>query len=240
MSEQHLEDRVMAIWATRRAQVLYWVLRVLVRVMGRFYLRARMVGAERLRIEGAFIIAPVHRSNLDGPLVNSRCPRMVRSLAKIEMFKGRVGTWISAMIGSFPVHRGAGDRRSLQAAIDLLRRGEPLLVFPEGTRHSGRQVGEIYGGAAFLSARTGVPILPVGIAGTEEAMPPNAKFLRRVPVSIVVGEPLRPPSTEGGRLSSSQRREFTVRLREAMQSAMDEAVDLASTRRRRRRPRRDD
>ena len=235
MSEQHLEDRVLAIWATRRAQVLYWVLRALIRVIGRLYLRTRMVGAERLRIDGAFIIAPVHRSNLDGPLVNSRCPRMVRSLAKIEMFKGRIGTWISAMIGSFPVHRGAGDRRSLQAAIGLLRRGEPLLVFPEGTRHSGRQVGEIYGGAAFLSARTGVPILPVGIAGTEEAMPPKAKFLRRVPVSIVVGEPLMPPSIESGRLSSSQRSEFTTRLREAMQSAMDEAVDLASTRRSRRR-----
>ncbi|MCY3891251.1 MAG: lysophospholipid acyltransferase family protein [bacterium] len=235
MSEQHLEDRVLAIWATRRAQVLYWALRALIRVVGRLYLRTRMVGAERLRIEGAFIIAPVHRSNLDGPLVNSRCPRKVRSLAKIEMFKGRVGTWISAMIGSFPVHRGAGDRRSLQAAIGLLRRGEPLLVFPEGTRHSGRQVGEIYGGAAFLSARTGVPILPVGIAGTEEAMPPHAKFLRRVPVSIVIGEPLLPPSIESGRLSSSQRSEFTVRLREAMQLAMDEAVDLASTRRSRRR-----
>ncbi len=242
MSEQHLEDRVLAIWQTRRAQALYWALRAIIRLVGRFYLRTRMVGAERLRIEGAFIIAPVHRSNLDGPLVNSRCPRKVRSLAKIEMFKGKVGTWISAMIGSFPVHRGAGDRRSLQAAVGLLRRGEPLLVFPEGTRHSGRQVGEIFGGAAFLAARTGVPILPVGIAGTEEAMPPKAKFLRRVPVSIVIGEPLLPPDIENGRLSSHQRREFTIRLREAMQTAMDEAVELASTRRtrRRRRAKRDD
>lgn len=242
MSEQHLEERVLAIWQTRRAQALYWLLRAIIRLVGRFYLRTRMVGAERLRIEGAFIIAPVHRSNLDGPLVNSRCPRKVRSLAKIEMFKGKVGTWISAMIGSFPVHRGAGDRRSLQAAVGLLRRGEPLLVFPEGTRHSGRQVGEIFGGAAFLAARTGVPILPVGIAGTEEAMPPKAKFLRRVPVSIVIGEPLLPPDIENGRLSSRQRSEFTVRLREAMQTAMDEAVELASTRRtrRRRRAKRDD
>ena len=141
-----------------------------------------------------------------------------------------------------PRASGAGDRRTLQAAIGLLRRGEPLLVFPEGTRHSGRQVGEIYGGAAFLAARTGVPILPVGIAGTEEAMPPKAKFLRRVPVSIVIGEPLLPPSTGSGRLSSSERSEFTFRLREAMQSAMDEAVDLASNRRgrRHRRSKRDD
>lgn len=233
MSEQYLEDRVMAIWQTRRAQALYRVLRALVRVVGRLYLRTRMIGAERLRIDGAFIIAPVHRSNLDGPLVNSRCPRKVRSLAKIEMFKGRAGTWISAMIGSFPVHRGAGDRRSLQAAIGLLRRGEPLLVFPEGSRQSGGQVGEIFGGAAFLAARTGVPILPVGISGTEEAMPPKAKLLRRVPVSIVIGEPLLPPNIENGRLSSYQRNEFTDRLREAMQAAMDEAVEFASSRSRR-------
>ena len=239
MPEQQLEERVLAIWATRRAQVLYWVLRGLIRVVGRFYLRTRIVGVERLKVEGAFIIAPVHRSNLDGPLVNSRCPQKVRSLAKIEMFKGRVGTWISAMIGSFPVHRGAGDRRTLQAAIGLLRQGEPLLVFPEGTRHSGREVGEIFGGAAFLAARTGVPILPVGIAGTEEAMPPKAKFLRRVPVSIVIGEPLLPPDLDNGRLSSHQRHDFTDRLREAMQSAMDEAVALASTRRGRRKRRED-
>ena len=237
MSEQHLEDRVAAIWQTRRARALYRVLRVVVRAVGGAYLRTRMVGAERLRMEGAFIIAPVHRSNLDGPLVNARCPRTVRSLAKIEMFQGRAGTWISAMIGSFPVQRGAGDRRTMQAAIALLRRGEPLLVFPEGTRHSGRQVGEIFGGAAFLAARTGVPILPVGIAGTEEAMPPKAKFLRRVPVSIVVGEPLLPPETQNGRLSSDTRNEFTNRLRKAMQSAMDEAVALGSARRGRRRHR---
>ena len=235
MPEQQLEDRVLAIWATRRARWLYRVLGLVIRVIGRFYLRTRVVGVERLKVDGAFIIAPVHRSNLDGPLVNSRCPRIVRSLAKIEMFKGSVGTWISAVIGSFPVHRGAGDRRTLMAAIGLLNRGEPLLVFPEGTRQSGRQVGDIFGGTAFLAARTGVPILPVGIAGTEEAMPPKAKFLRRVPVSIVIGEPLPPPEIEGGRLSSDQRSEFTARLRAAMQSAMDEAVELASARRGRRR-----
>lgn len=231
MAERSLEEQVLAIWQTRRARVLYRILRVVIRVIGRLYLRTKVVGAERLKSEGAFIIAPVHRSNLDGPLVNSRCPRIVRSLAKKEMFPGGMGTWISAMLGSFPVQRGAGDRRSLTAAVDLLNRGEPLLVFPEGTRQTGNQVGEIFGGSAFLAARAGVPVLPVGIAGTEEAMPPKAKFLRRVPVSIVVSEPLLPPVGENGRLSSSERNEFTAQLRAAMQTAMDEAVELAAARR---------
>ena len=234
MRDRRLEERVLSIWQTRRARWLYWSLRILIRMIGRLYLRTRIVGAHRLEADGAFIIAPVHRSNLDGPLVNSRCPRTVRSLAKIEMFKGSVGTWISAMIGSFPVHRGAGDRRTLQAAVNLLSRGETLLVFPEGTRQSGHEVGEIFGGTAFLAARAGVPILPVGIAGTEEAMPPKSKFLRPVKVSIVIGEPLLPPDTDNGRLTSSERHEFSVRLKVAMQAAMDQAVELASARRGRR------
>ncbi len=230
MTDEQLEKRVLAIWRTRRARWVYRMLRVLVKAVARAYFRVEMVGAERLATEGAFIIAAVHRSNLDGPLVNSRCPRIVRSLAKREMFPGRVGTWVSAMLGAFPVHRGAGDRRSLQVAAELIGRGEPLLVFPEGSRQSGRRIGEIFGGTAFLASRSGVPVLPVGIAGTEEAMPPGARFPRRVPISIVVAEPLPPPELESGRLSSSLRNEFTARLREAMQAAMDEAVELTSAR----------
>lgn len=231
MAERSLEEKVLAIWKTWRARAFYRMARLLIRVIGRVYLRTKVVGVERLKSDGAFVIAPVHRSNLDGPLVNSRCPRIVRSLAKREMFPGGMGTWISAMLGSFPVHRGAGDRRSLTAAIDLLNQGEPMLVFPEGTRQTGNQVGEIFGGAAFLAARTGVPVLPVGIAGTEEAMPPKSKSLKRVPVSIVVGEPLLIPDGGNGRLSASERNEFTARLRSAMQAAMDEAVELAAARR---------
>ena len=231
MSERSLEEQVFAIWKTWRARAFYRVVRRLILVIGRGYLRTQVVGVDRLKSDGAFIIAPVHRSNLDGPLVNSQCPRIVRSLAKREMFPGGMGTWISATLGSFPVHRGVGDRRSLTAAIDLLKRGEPLLVFPEGTRQTGNQIGEIFGGAAFLAARTGVPVLPVGIAGTEEAMPPKAKFLRRVPVSIVIGDPLLIPGGGNGRLSASERNVFTAQLRDAMQAAMDQAVELAAARR---------
>ncbi|WP_420640108.1 lysophospholipid acyltransferase family protein [Candidatus Poriferisocius sp.] len=232
-----LEQRVVAVWATRRARVLYRALRLLVRLLGRTYLRTRVVGAARLRQPGAFIIAPVHRSNLDAPLVNGLCPGPVRSLAKREMFAGSVGTWVSAMLGCYPVQRGMSDRRSLQAAVDVISRGRPMLVFPEGTRQSGHRVGEIFGGTAFLAAHAGVPIVPVGIAGTEEAMAPGARFIRPGPVTIVVGEPLAPPATQG-RASSDARRRFTAELHQAMQQAMDQAVELAQRRRQRLRLRR--
>ncbi len=230
MSEDLLTQQVLRIWKTRRARWFYGLLRVLVFLVGRLYLRMQVDGAHKVKIDGAFILAPVHRSNLDGPLVNVLCPRVVRSLAKQEMFPGGLGTWFSAMCGAFPVRRGTGDRRSLQAAVGLLEQGEPLLVFPEGTRHSGRQVGAIYSGAGYLAARAKVPIIPVGIAGTEQAMAPKAKFLRPVPVSIVVGEPLDFFTAGSSRISAEMRADFTDKLHKGMQDAMDKAYDKASTR----------
>ena len=109
MSEQHLEERVLAIWQTRRARMLYRLLSRLIWLIGLIWLRTKVVGAERLKANGAFIIAPVHRSNLDAPLVNTRCPRIVRSLAKKEMFPDGIGTWVSAMLGAFPVASGGGE-----------------------------------------------------------------------------------------------------------------------------------
>ncbi|MYG94466.1 MAG: 1-acyl-sn-glycerol-3-phosphate acyltransferase [Acidimicrobiia bacterium] len=231
MSDQQLEEKVLRIWQTRRARWLYAVLRVAILLVGRIYLRTQVQGAEKLRLGGAFIVAPVHRSNLDAPLVNACCPRIVRSLAKREMFPGGVGTWFSAMCGSFPIRRGVMDRRSLEAAMELLHGGEPLLIFPEGTRQTGKHVGKIFGGAGYLALRAKVPIIPVGIAGTEQAMPAKAKLLRPGPVSIVVGEPLVPPEPVSERLSSELRADFTAVLRCAMQDVMERAYVQASTRR---------
>ena len=94
-----------------------------------------------------------------------------------------LGGFIGSM-GAFPVHRGAADRAALEAAESVLRAGEPLVLFPEGTRQEGPVIGELLEGAAFLAARTRAPIVPVGIAGTDLAMPRGARS---------------PPAEEGAR-----------------------------------------
>jgi len=132
-------------------------------------------------------------------------------------------------LGSFPVKRGAADREAMRTAAELLTAGESLLVFPEGTRQSGNQIAEVFDGTAYLAAKGRASIVPVAIAGTEDAMPPGAKFPRRTTVTIVIGEPISAPVSEG-RVKRSELAALTLRLKAALQEAFDTAVDDASSR----------
>lgn len=188
------------------------------------YFRLHHHGSEHLAIQGPLIIAPIHRSNLDAPLIAALSTRRTKSLAKVSLFAKPPVGWLMAALGGFPVERGTADREALDAATALLRAGEAVIVFPEGTRQTGTKLAELFDGATFLSARTGAPVVPVAIAGTEPAMPPGAKFPRRTRVAIVVGPPIPPPVTGGGRLTLRQRRAATAELGDTLQRLLDEAI----------------
>jgi 1-acyl-sn-glycerol-3-phosphate acyltransferase len=99
-------------------------------------------------------------------------------------------------------------------------------MFPEGTRQSGPTIdpANMHDGPAYVACRTGVPILPVGMAGTEAAMPKGSKLVRPVKVVIVLREPVRPPVTEpGARVPRRVVRELSERLRDEVQLAFDDA-----------------
>jgi 1-acyl-sn-glycerol-3-phosphate acyltransferase len=115
-----------------------------------------------------------------------------------------------------------GDREAIRLSQLILERGEAYLVFPEGTRRTGREVAEVFDGVAFLSSRSGAPIVPIGIAGTDIAMPPDARFPRRDRVAIVIGDPIAAPTSETGRVPRSELRRVTAQLQQQLQSVMDE------------------
>jgi 1-acyl-sn-glycerol-3-phosphate acyltransferase len=225
-----LHDRVLRIGRSRASLVAYGALKVVCRSILVPYLRVRSRGREHMEGAGPMIVAPVHRSNLDVLLIGSLTRRRVWSLAKVSLFRGRFFTWVMASIGCFPVRRGALDREALSAAEDLLRAGKAVVVFPEGTRQSGATVGDVFDGAVYLSARTGAPIVPVGIAGADEALPRGARFIRPVRVAIVFGAPIAAPNPVDGRFGRPQRRAATALLRERLQAVLDEATELRSSR----------
>ena len=126
------------------------------------------------------------------------------------------------------MHRGSPDREALTALIRIVDAGEPLVIFPEGTRQSGQLVQELFDGPAYVQARTGVPIVPVGIGGSEAAMPKGAKFIRPRKIVLKIGEPLEAPElTANGRVPRRVIRERTEELHVALQEAFDEAQRLA-------------
>lgn len=219
------QRKAIAIGTSRSGLLTLRTIVGLVRLIGYRWFRVTVRGREHLNAEGPLVIAPVHRSNLDAPLIACASKRRYWALGKKSLFKNPAFAWLISALGSFPVERGTADRDAIKAAEGLLTQGEALIVFPEGTRQTGNQVGEVFDGAAFLAARSRARVVVVGIAGTEDAMPPGAKFPRRSRVSIVAGEPIDPPEvTDKGRLTLSARRAYSALVAERLQAVFDEAI----------------
>lgn len=205
----------------------YGVVRGFIVVVGRLWLRLEVHGAENIPADGAFIVSPIHRSNLDTPILGAITHRRMRYMGKESLWRSRFGGWFLTALGGFPVERGTADREALRASVTVLERGEPLVMFPEGTRQSGPEIAEMFDGPAYLACRAGVPIVPVGLGGTERAMPKGARFLHPAKVVIVIGQPLQPPPPkESGRTSRRAVRELTGDLGQAIQALFDEAQAL--------------
>jgi len=208
----------------RRSElVFYGFSRGLVEVVCRVLWRARVLHRERLPASGPYILAPSHRSNLDTPFMGLVTRRRVRFMGKAELWSR--GGWSARFLyalGGFPVERGAADRTALRLAAAAMEGGEPLVVFPEGTRRKGPLIEELHDGVAYLAARCGVPIVPVGIGGSEEILARGRKLPKLKRVVVVVGEPIEPPAGDGpvrrGAVSA-----LTEQLRTELQMLFDEA-----------------
>ncbi len=163
--------------------------------------RMRTVGKDRIP-PGGVILAGNHVSYLDPVLMWCGTPRPVHFMAKSELWSVPGLGWLLTRLWAFPVRRGEPDRSAIVAATDRLTRGDLVGIFPEGTRQreATDDLGEANEGVAFLAMRAGVPVVPVGIAGTDKALPPGARIPRFPRVAIVYGPPIDPSSfSEGGR-----------------------------------------
>ena len=150
-------------------------------------------GFDRLPAEGPAILCPNHISFLDSAFLMLQVPRNISFVGKAEYLDSWKTKFLFPALGMIPIDRSGGDKS--QAALDtaeaVLRRGELFGIFPEGTRSRDGYLYKGRTGAARLALKIGCPIFPVGITGTREIQPPDAKFpkLNR-PVSIAVGRPI--------------------------------------------------
>ncbi len=208
--------------APPKGRWLYAVARTLVVVFDKLFWRVTVEGGQHVPA-GPFVLAPVHRSNVDTPLVAAVTPRRLRYMGKQEMWKVRPIGWLFSAFGSFPVDRGRADRDALRRCIEVLAEGDPLVIFPEGTRRSGPVVEDLFEGAAYIATKAGVPIVPVGIGGSEAAMPKGARMIKPAKVHLVVGPPLQAEPSTTGRVARSAIHDLTDRLRHELQRLFDEA-----------------
>ncbi len=203
--------------------LLYRIVAAILTGLSWLLFRPRVTGGENIPRSGPVLIAPIHRSNVDFVFTLFISPRKVFFMAKQELFPVPVLGTLLRHLGAFPVARGTADRESLHLAEEVLRRGEALILFPEGTRRDGRHVEALRDGAMFVASRTGASTIPVGIAGSDLAMPAGAKLPRFKRVRVVVGAPITPPTAQG-RVPRSQIAAKTEELREALEAVYHEAL----------------
>ncbi len=169
--------------------------------------RIKVVGLDNIPSEGPAILTPNHTSVIDSFFLPAVLPRCVTFVGKAEYLDDWKTRKLFPALGMIPIDRSGGDsaQRALDAAADLLERGELFGIYPEGTRSRTGFLHKGHTGAARLSVRTGAPIVPVGILGTRRIQPPDAKFPRPfMPAEIRFGKPIHP--TESERISDSRLR----------------------------------
>lgn len=181
----------------RLSHALYTVLiglaHRLVITLGRLEVRH----ADRVPAEGAVIMVGNHLHLLDPPLVMASTSRKLRPMAKRDLFETPLVGWVFWALGAFPVRRYSADIGALRAARNLLRQGEAVLMFPEGTRGKAANMQPALPGAAMVALLADAQIVPVAITGTEHIRIPSVFFswIRRprVRLQVTFGEPFRLP-----------------------------------------------
>ena len=164
-------------------------------------------GFDRLPAEGPAILCPNHVSFLDSAFLMLSLPRRISFVGKAEYMDSWKTKFLFPAMGMIPIDRSGGAKSmvALEVAEDVLRRGELFGIFPEGTRSRDGFLYKGRTGAARLAQTIGCPIYPVGIVGTREIQPPDAKLPKlRKPCSITIGRPVRVRGKVAGRMAFRQ------------------------------------
>lgn len=204
---------------------MYSVLHTVVPPLAKLVWRPTVTGLENVPRTGAVILASNHLSFADSLVIPIVAPRKVHFLAKSDYFRGGgvKGTlqkaWFEGM-GMLPVDRDDPKAAiaSLDTALEVLGRGEAFGLYPEGTRSRDGRLYRGRTGVAHLALTAGVPVVPVGITGTERLQPVGSTFPRIVPISVRFGEPIQVAGRYDGVALGKARRQVTDEIMTAIQA----------------------
>ncbi|UTT38363.1 1-acyl-sn-glycerol-3-phosphate acyltransferase [Glutamicibacter mishrai] len=184
--------------------------------------RAEVTGLENVPKEGGFIVASNHLSFFDSLIIQALTPRDVAFFAKAEYFttpgvKGKFMKTFFESVGSIPVQRGeqAASVAALDSLVDIIEDGSGIGIYPEGTRSRDGKLYRGRTGVGWLALTTGVPVVPVGLIGTEKLQPAGSKGFKPAKFHIHYGEPLQFDQL-GRKHPLPQRRQATDRIVDAI------------------------
>lgn len=168
--------------------MFYKIFKMLCKIWFGVIFRTRVIGAENIPADGAFILAANHVSNWDPPFLGAFIDREVCYMGKEELFKNPIMAAICRALHVFPVKRGAADKTAIKTALKVLKDGKCLGIFPEGTRSKTGKIGKAEPGVSLIAAMAKATIIPAAIVGTEKIFS-RAEFFPRL--AVVYGTPIK-------------------------------------------------
>ncbi len=160
---------------------MYYITQIAVRIFMYMFFGLRYTGVKGVPREGPLMICSNHLSNWDPPLIGCIMPRNVSFMAKEELFRSKVWAFFLRLLKAFPVKRGGSDYKAVRTAIDIIKNGGALLMFPEGTRQkNGSGIQPFERGVGLIALKSNAVVLPVVISG-------SYKIFKRTHVKM--GEP---------------------------------------------------
>jgi 1-acyl-sn-glycerol-3-phosphate acyltransferase len=172
---------------------LYFLAQKIFAMLGWVLLRQEVRGRQNLPAQGSYLLAFNHLSMVDAPLLLIHVSRQMVGMMTDKYAQSPFIGWLANLLGALWVARGEADMDAIKACLGHLRSGGILAISPEGTRSTSGQMLKGKTGVAYLATRTGAPIVPVGIAGTEKVFA-NIRRLRRTPVKFIIGQPFTLPA----------------------------------------------
>ncbi|ABZ84487.1 1-acyl-sn-glycerol-3-phosphate acyltransferase [Heliomicrobium modesticaldum Ice1] len=201
---------------------LYRLLRALFRFPFKHFCHWRISGLENVPLDGPLIVVSNHVSNWDPVILACALPRQLHFMAKVELFKIPVLSYVMTACGAYAVDRGKPGRQALKKSLDILAEDKVICIFPEGTRSKTGETGEAKAGTAMIAAKSQAYILPVGLHNSRKVF--SRGWFR--PFSVSIGRPFRIEAAEGKRLSSQRLHELSDEIMEEITGLVNHAKEI--------------
>jgi len=199
-------------------RIFYELTRFFFRIILVIYNRMSVKWEAPLPESDRYIVAANHCSNLDPLVVGVYFPKQLKYLAKNELFRPFIFGRLIRLLGAVPVLQEDSNAAAiaLKCCLNFLKEGKSVILFPEGTRSPDGKIQPLEGGTALISIKSGIPIIPVYVSGTFEAMPPGAAWVKPKKIRVFYGKAIFPPKDTEGKSSKEVREELTQELSKAL------------------------
>ncbi len=171
-------------------QLLYRGVRLASRIIASVTFGFRTEGQHHLEFEGGGMLLATHQSLLDPVLIGMVPNRRLNFLARKTLFRNSLLGFLIRLLDAIEIDRDRGGLAGLREMLNRLQKGEMVLLFPEGTRSSDGEIGNLKPGFIPVARRSQVPLIPIAIVGAFDCLPKGAKIPTRQPIAVVFGEPI--------------------------------------------------